>query len=142
MTPDGLDSQTFQELLGLARSGSIDRELAQLKREYHELRPGAPTPPAASEEQRCTLCGASRIVDENGRPGACSLVPGRDGKGGCPDPLHDVRKEQPPAASDEEWAREIVAELDKTEPDQGGRVMATVKFDANGQITIRLNAEG
>lgn len=29
----------------------------------------------------------------------------------------DVRAEQPPAASDEEWAREIVAELDKTEPE-------------------------
>lgn len=57
-----------------------------------------PTPPAASEGPRCTLCSASRIVDEDGRPGACSLVPGKDGKGGCPDPMHDVRAESPAAS--------------------------------------------
>ena len=65
--------------------------------------PSLPTTPAGVPEEagtnlrtseaqpRCTVCGASRIVDENGRAGACSLVPGRDGRGGCPDPLHDVR---------------------------------------------------
>ena len=31
---------------------------------------------------------------EDGRAGACSLVPGPDGKGGCPAPLHDVDVER------------------------------------------------
>jgi|GEM_PF-4754400 len=50
-------------------------------------------PSEATTTPRCSVCGASRIV-QNGRAGACSLVPGRDGTGGCPDPLRDVRIEE------------------------------------------------
>lgn len=38
---------------------------------------------------RCSLCGASRIIDARGRATACSLVPGSSGEGGCKDPLYD-----------------------------------------------------
>ncbi len=45
-----------------------------------------------SSPPRCTVCGASRIVGDNGRVGVCSLVLGGDGKGGCPDSLRDVSR--------------------------------------------------
>lgn len=49
-----------------------------------------PGPSAA----RCSLCGASRIVQDDGSLGACSLI-------GCPAPLHDWLLDQSEAAKDE-----------------------------------------
>lgn len=36
---------------------------------------------------RCTLCGASRLLDSDGGPGVCSLL-------GCKNPMHDLDKER------------------------------------------------
>jgi hypothetical protein len=44
---------------------------------------------ATFTDRRCSVCGARRLVS-----GACSLVSGGDGMGGCPDPLHDYRLEE------------------------------------------------
>lgn len=59
----------------------------------------------AEHAPRCTVCGAQRIVQNDGRVGACSLVPGRDGKGGCPAPLHDADVEAGRAPRDARWVR-------------------------------------
>lgn len=50
----------------------------------------APSPPPR-DPSRCSICGASRIPIEHPKTkfGPCSLIPGSDGKGGCPDPTHD-----------------------------------------------------
>lgn len=69
----------------------VDRNIA-LEKENAELRQR--TEPARTDSPRCSVCGASRIVGDDGRVGACSLVPGSDGKGGCPDPLRDYNAEQ------------------------------------------------
>lgn len=60
-----------------------------------------PAPPAAPgteaaprREGRCSFCGSQRIRHDDGTYGACTLVPGRDGKGGCPAPLGDFDYEQ------------------------------------------------
>jgi hypothetical protein len=59
--------------------------------------PGAATEAATVVRKagRCSLCGSQRLPlnREGTRFGACSLVPGDDGKGGCPDPLHDYERE-------------------------------------------------
>jgi hypothetical protein len=64
-----------------------------------EASPTVPAAPRAHVEvvtisDRCSVCGSSRVVGGDGTYGACSLVPGPDGKGGCPDPLYDVRREE------------------------------------------------
>lgn len=57
-----------------------------------DLEPGTSTTESADAEyteKRCSLCGAKRLSS-----GVCSLVPGRDGTGGCPDPMYDYRREK------------------------------------------------
>jgi hypothetical protein len=55
-----------------------------------------PAPETPAPSGRCSVCGSQRIPLTRNRTmfGACSLVPGRDGKGGCPDPLRDVMHEE------------------------------------------------
>lgn len=84
------------------------RERAQTGAEYH-AKPRTPTTEEAkaiaegqaklrampnASSARCSQCGARRILADDGTPLACSLVPGRDGKGGCPSPLYDYEREQ------------------------------------------------
>lgn len=49
-----------------------------------------------NDPSRCSLDGAPRIAlnPEQTKFGACSLVNGKDGTGGCVDPLHDFNKEK------------------------------------------------
>lgn len=51
---------------------------------------------AAARPGLCSRCGSTRIaLDRDGTKfGACSLVPGDDGTGGCPDPMYDYNREQ------------------------------------------------
>jgi hypothetical protein len=80
----------------------------------------------------CSICGCPRIPIDRAakRFGACSLVPGRDGTGGCPDPLHDYNREQAAVAVPDEdggardageatgeWA---AREVERFTPPQGG----------------------
>jgi hypothetical protein len=58
----------------------------------------------------------------------CSLVPGRDGKGGCPDPMHDIRQEE---AQRGERAH---PEGDPTVTgDALGYICQLARYDANGR---------
>jgi hypothetical protein len=54
------------------------------------------TPPPSPGH--CSLDGAPRIRESDGTFGACSLVAGADGKGGCRDPMHDVRRDKAASA--------------------------------------------
>jgi hypothetical protein len=63
----------------------------------------APETPATGESlrDRCSVCGSQRVPLNHSKTkfGACSLVPGSDGKGGCHDPLRDYEREQAAAPS-------------------------------------------
>jgi hypothetical protein len=77
-----------------AKNRGIDPEsrIEDLEKTVEELRRKLEAARAAPG--RCTVCGSRRIRKDDGSYGACSLVPGRDGTGGCPHPLHDVMHEQ------------------------------------------------
>lgn len=129
---DVLDFITDCVMAGMARSGSvrpltIDPDVLQRAFENTaallcanvELAPSAApareTPPR--DPSRCTVCGSRRIpMDRAGTIfGACGLVPGRDGTGGCPDPLHDYNAEQaasPPSDAGTETGRPAPATPD------------------------------
>lgn len=60
----------------------------------HEPEPTEAAP--SLDPSRCSLDGAARIPLDRERTkfGVCTLVAGKDGKGGCKDPLHDYNAER------------------------------------------------
>jgi hypothetical protein len=89
--PCGCGSRTLHgHVTEAARQPSVSVQAAQIGIRSPLTAEPAPDP------SRCTVCGSNRIpLDRAGtRFGACSLVPGNDGKGGCPDPLRDCDRER------------------------------------------------
>lgn len=78
--------QADENMLPFLRSCPTIAAAVRVRRRLEEL--------AARVAGRCSVCGAPRVKGTNGELGACSLVPGADGKGGCPDPMHDVELER------------------------------------------------
>lgn len=80
----------------------------------------APTPKEDAPRGRGSACGSNRIpLDRAGtRFGACSLVSGPDGTGGCPDPLRDYEAEQ--TTEDSAPQCEACEEMNEKCGDDGG----------------------